>query len=301
MARPRAVREIVLFLTITYVLTLGISLFLPDAHINLLLTVMMPTVTVAILTFTITPRGSRRALWRGIGLGRAGRTGRPSWLMALGVPALLVVLAYGTALVLGVANLKQATFTVGAVANSSINLLINLAIGTVIILGEEIGWRGFLLPRFQQLTDRRRAAVATGFCHGCFHLPLILIASTYDTEGNRWLVAAVVVVTITAAGVFYAYLRDRSGSIWPVAVAHNVVNTAFDMGAVATTAAGSTSALALVAGESGFATMAAALAVAAFLLTRGQVWKQQVVVGEGDTPRPHADSTDTGAATVRAA
>ena len=44
---------------------------------------------------------------------------------------------------------------------------------SVVILGEEIGWRGFLLPRVQELTDKRRAAVVTGFMHGLFHLPLI--------------------------------------------------------------------------------------------------------------------------------
>jgi hypothetical protein len=66
------------------------------------------------------------------------------------------------------------------------NLVVSLVIGTVIIVGEEIGWRGFRLPRFQQLTSKRRAAVITGFAHGCFHLPLILLATTYDTGGSHW-------------------------------------------------------------------------------------------------------------------
>ena len=60
---------------------------------------------------------------------------------------------------------------------------------TVLFLGEELGWRGYMLPRIQQLTSRRRAALVTGFFHGCFHLPLILIATTYDEFGSRWIVA----------------------------------------------------------------------------------------------------------------
>ena len=44
--------------------------------------------------------------------------------------------------------------------------MITLVLGTVLILGEEIGWRGFLLPRLQVLTTRRKAAVWTGFLHG---------------------------------------------------------------------------------------------------------------------------------------
>ena len=81
-----------------------------------------------------------------------------------------------------------------------------------------------MLPRVQQLTSRRRAAVITGFVHGCFHLPLILIATTYDQHGSRWFVAPMVVATITAGGVFYAYLWDRTHSVWPAAIAHGAVN-----------------------------------------------------------------------------
>ena len=144
---------------------------------------------------------------------------------------------------------------------------------TVVYLGEEIGWRGYLLPRVQQLTTRRRAAVVTGLCHGVFHLPLILIATTYDPHGSRWLVAPVAVLTIAAGGVFYAYLRDRSDSIWPVAIAHNAANTLFTIGA-ASVVARSEAELAYVAGETGLATLASVVIVAAILLARARVWRE---------------------------
>ena len=82
--------------------------------------------------------------------------------------------------------------------------MLNGVVMMVVLVGEEIGWRGSMLPRLQQLTTKRRAALVTGFVHGCFHLPLILIATTYDSEGPRWIAAPVAVLTITAAGVFYA-------------------------------------------------------------------------------------------------
>jgi membrane protease YdiL (CAAX protease family) len=273
MSRPRVIREIALYVLVVYALALGIAVALPGADVNLLLTVVAPTVTVAILTLVATPSGERGALWRSLALGRSRGDGS-AWLAALAVPVLLVTLAYGAAVALGVGRLHPLTLSPASIGDWVANLVIGMIIGTVIILGEEIGWRGYLLPRVQQLTSRRRAAVLTGFVHGCFHLPLILVASTYDAEGSRWLVAPIVVVTITAAGVFYAYVRDRSGSTWAVAVAHNAANTFFDMGAVATSATGSTAALAYVAGESGLATMAAVIAVAAFLLTRSRGWQE---------------------------
>jgi len=262
-------REVVAYLAIVYALTLAIAVALPDAHINLLLSVLVPTVTVTILTFTMFKRGTRRELWRGLGLGRAGLK---TWLPALFLPVLLCGAAYGSALLIGAGRWTHVNISGTTVTDWAVNLLINMVIGTVIILGEEIGWRGYMLPRVQQLTDKRRAALLTGFAHGLFHLPLILLATTYDAAGARWIVAPAAVVTITAGGVFYAWLRDRSGSVWPVAVAHNSVNTVFDLGAVSVVAT-SPASLAYVAGETGFATMGAAVVLAVVILMRAKVWQ----------------------------
>ena len=65
-------REVIAFMAVAFGLALVVALTLPDARINLLLSLMIPMVTVAVLTFIITPRGSRRAVWRSLGLGRAG-------------------------------------------------------------------------------------------------------------------------------------------------------------------------------------------------------------------------------------
>ncbi|CUR58307.1 hypothetical protein NOCA2490033 [metagenome] len=58
--------------------------------------------------------------------------------------------------------------------------------------------------------------------------------------------APVVLLSLTSAGVFYAWLKDRSGSVWPVAFAH--------------------------ATESGLATFGAITVVSAVLLLRGRTW-----------------------------
>jgi uncharacterized protein len=138
-----ALREIVAYLGIAYGLALTIAVGLPDAHINLLLSVMVPTVTVGILTFTLTARGSRRALWRGIGLGRFR-----AWPAAIFLPMLLCAGAYGTALVIGAGRLELGRISGATVPDWTANFVASLLIGTVVIVGEEIGWRGYLLPRF---------------------------------------------------------------------------------------------------------------------------------------------------------
>jgi membrane protease YdiL (CAAX protease family) len=266
---PRPLREATTYLALAFALAIGIAVSMPHAGINVLLSAFAPLTALVIITFTITPRGRRRALWGEFGLKRSGKH---AWAFALMVPMLVAGSAYGAALVLDVADLRHIDVTASGVAAWSLNLMTTLAFMTVLFLTEELGWRGYLLPRIQQLTSRRRAALVTGFVHGCFHLPLVLIATTYDQHGSRWLVAPVVVATITMGGVFYAYLWDRTGTVWPVAMGHGAVNTAFGLGAGAVVAT-SEADLAYVAGESGLATFAAVAVAGAVLLTRAKVWR----------------------------
>ncbi len=262
-------REVVAFTTITFGLTIALALAIPDAGINVLLTALLPATAVSILTFTMFRRGTRRELWRSIGVGKAGAR---TWGSAVGVPLLLCGGAFGAALLVGAGQLRPLHITGVTAFTFATNTVINFAVMLVILMGEEIGWRGFMLPRVQQLTTKRRAAVATGFVQGLFHLPLVLIATTYDTEGSRWIVAPIVVLTITAAGVFYAWLWDRSGSTWAVGIGHSAANITFDFGfaAIASTTPVS---LALVAGESGIATLGVVTVLAVVLLKRAKVWQ----------------------------
>jgi membrane protease YdiL (CAAX protease family) len=267
MSRP--LREVTTYLVLAFSLAIGIAVAMPHAGINVLLSAFAPIAALALITFTTTPRGRRRALWGEFGLNRSGKH---TWAFASIVPMLLAGSAYGVALLLDVADLRDINLSSSGVAAWSLNLISTLAFMTVLFLAEEIGWRGSMLPRVQQLTSRRRAALVTGFVHGCFHLPLILVATTYDEHGSRWVVAPLVVATITMGGVFYAYLWDRTGSVWPVAMAHGAVNTAFAIGAGAVVAT-SEADLAYIAGESGIATFAAVAVVGAVFLARAKVWR----------------------------
>ena len=57
---------------IAYSLALTVALALPDANINKLLSVMVPTVTVGILTFTLTPEAPARSCGGGSGWDEPG-------------------------------------------------------------------------------------------------------------------------------------------------------------------------------------------------------------------------------------
>jgi membrane protease YdiL (CAAX protease family) len=267
MSRP--LREITTYLVLVFSLAIGVAVAMPHAGINTLISALLPVTGVLVITFAATPRGKRRALWASFGLRRSGKR---LWPFAIVVPMALAASAYGVALLLGVADLRELDLTSASVASWTLNLVTGLVFMTVLFLGEEIGWRGYMLPRVQQLTSRRRAALVTGFVHGCFHLPLILIATTYDEHGSRWVVAPLVVATITMGGVLYAYLWDRSHTVWPVSMAHGAVNIMFGLGASAVVAS-SEDDLAYVAGESGLATFGVVALAGVIFLARAKVWR----------------------------
>ena len=126
---------------------------------------------------------------------------------------------------------------------------------------------GYLLFRLAEVTSPRDAVILTGACHAVFHLPLLLLTTTYQGAGQRWIVVPMVMITITLAGVWYGWLRLSSGSIWPVCLSHSVFNNVMEsLASVAIVT--SATAIAYVTTETGIVTMVITVLVAAFLLVR---------------------------------
>jgi membrane protease YdiL (CAAX protease family) len=245
--------------------SVAIALALPRSPLAPLISAVLPIAVMAALSAV---RG--RAVWTGLGLRRAGLR---FWPTALLVPAAVALFAFGTASALGLVDRGTAAWSTVLVS-----ALTGSTFGALLVLPEELGWRGFLLPRLQQLTSARTGALLTGLGHAVVHLPLVIWTSTYNPDGNRWVVAPLMLVTITAAGVFYAWLRDVSGSIWPATIAHGMGNALL----TAVLATGlSDGGLALVAGEGGLATATATSTVAVICLVGSKTWRRLQPVSTG--------------------
>src|SRR5215216_7884112 len=257
----RPLRQIVVYLCITYGLTLAIALALPHAGIAPLIAIAVPVIAVALTVAFTVPRGQRRAVWAAVGFNP--RRGRGLLIAFLG-PAAIVALSFGVAAAFGVVQFSGLPPGFG---RGVFNLTVTIIIFAVVFLGEEIGWRGYLLFRVAELTSGRRAAVITGAFHAVFHLPLLLLTTTYQNEGKRWIVVPMVMVTLTLAGVWYGWLRVWSGNIWPVALSHSAFNNLM-AGVAGVATASSPAAMAYVTTETGVVTMIIMVLVAGYQLTR---------------------------------
>ncbi len=90
-------------------------------------------------------------------------------------------------------------------------------------LGEELGWRGWLLPHLLPL-GTWQALSLTGLIWGVWHSPMILLGYNYDRPD----LVGVGLMTIwcVLVGILIGWLRLRSASIWPAAIAHGSLNAA---------------------------------------------------------------------------
>lgn len=97
----------------------------------------------------------------------------------------------------------------------------------LIFIGEEFGWRAYLLPKLMPLGPRK-AVLLTGVIWGVYHWPMILMGFSFGSDywGAPVSGALLFVLIILAPCVMYSWLTLRRGSVWPASIAH-ATNNAF--------------------------------------------------------------------------
>ncbi|MAT44378.1 MAG: CPBP family intramembrane metalloprotease domain-containing protein [Anaerolineaceae bacterium] len=98
-------------------------------------------------------------------------------------------------------------------------------------LGEEIGWRGYLLPILLKLTSPRKAVLLHGFLWGLAHAPLIYFGFNYGSEywGAPWSGILMMVLVCLVLGTWLAYVTIKSESIIPAVILHGAGNVIGEM------------------------------------------------------------------------
>lgn len=88
-------------------------------------------------------------------------------------------------------------------------------------LGEEVGWRGFALPRLQAGHSALGASLVLGLFWAAWHLPAIFYRETYRELG--WMVVPVLLSVATVGPVVYTWLFNSThGSLLLVILFHGL-------------------------------------------------------------------------------
>jgi uncharacterized protein len=179
-----------------------------------------PTAAALVMLLVVTREGYSREGWRSLGLHRPGLS---VWWIAFGGTLLISVAASA---VVWASPLAEFVVPEGGIADAIISFLVQVVIlALTFALGEEIGIRGYLLPRLLPL-GRRRTLALSGLVWATWHMPLILLTAVFPV-GNKLISLPLFYGTFVAASFFYGYLRIYTGSVWPASIAHAVHNAAW--------------------------------------------------------------------------
>lgn len=160
------------------------------------------------------------------------------WIgLAVACPVVVAAIAYGMAWSSGLAEFRPhgelgarvglddaglpAWLRLGGalVAAVTVSTVVGLVTGA---LAEEVGWRGYLLPRLIDAGTRWPILIA-GLAWALWHTPLI-VGGRYLDGPHRPVLLGLFCVNVVLFGYVLAWLRLSSGSVWPAAVGHAVWN-----------------------------------------------------------------------------
>ncbi len=100
-------------------------------------------------------------------------------------------------------------------------------------LGEEIGWRGYLLPILLKLTSPRKAVLIHGLLWGLAHAPLIYFGFNYGSDYWGAPLTGILMMTLVCVvlGTWLAYVTNQANSILPAVLLHGASNVIGEMAA----------------------------------------------------------------------
>lgn len=229
-------RRIVVFLVLTYALS---SIFYWQIIVAgrmqalLVLGLMWCPGVAAILTRLVFQRNLRGTGWG---------WGATRWqLLSYVLPPALCLVVYGLVWITGLGGVSASALTAAVAKEIGRELPLGAVLallatvgflqGAVFALGEEIGWRGLLVPELAGVTSFTHTALLSGAAWAVYHYPLILF-SEYNSGGPKWYSLLVFTWMVFAASFGFAWIRLRSGSVWTAVIlhaSHNLfVQTVFD-------------------------------------------------------------------------
>ena len=241
-------RPVVIFTLIAIVLAwlVVLPLWLLDEGLRhpsagLLLMAMMMTPAIAVLITNRLVRGGRLRDTAGLRMGAPGwwRYWIFSWLaiplFCLAAPFVAALFGFYPLDLVEFSGFRERLIAAGggiALEQFSIQTLVVFQLGSVLIapllnaplaFGEELGWRGYLLPRLMRF-GQIRALVISGVIWGIWHAPIILLGYNYPNAPVQGVLQMILFCILI--GIILGWTRIATGSIWPAVIGHGAINGA---------------------------------------------------------------------------
>ena len=213
-------REVLLFLLLTFALSsVGWALTTGSTTRESILLFTLVTMWCPGIAAVLTRLYVQRDL-KGFGF----RVGDLRWpLVGIVLPIAVGLLMFGAVWATGIGAFDTGSaatvFSLAFVPAFLVAILLNLFAAA----GEEIGWRGLLVPEMAKFMGFTKLALLSGAIWTAWHFPMILF-STYHGAGPLWFSIAVFIPSVMGAGLVLAWLTLKSGSVVPAILFHGFWN-----------------------------------------------------------------------------
>ena len=240
-----AKKRLILFIVITIVITWVVFLLIPICELTygtgLAVVITMAAMFVpalsSVLTRLITKEGFGNMYLRPHFKGHM----KEYLLVYFGPTVLLILSGVVYFLIFPGSFDPELTALKGVVASSgkqgltastllTVQVLIFVVIGPIVniipTMGEELGWRGYLLPKLRMFLSDRTSLMMTGAIWGIWHLPIIVMGHNYGTTywGYPWLGIVTMIAFCVVLGIIQGYISIKLQSAIPAAMIHSTVN-----------------------------------------------------------------------------
>ena len=160
------------------------------------------------------------------------------WIIGPALIALLLLAIYGVTYLVNpalfydkvglVVSLTEASVSLGdslpmaLLVLFGMNVLLAPFINIPLMLGEEVGWRGFLTPNMMRLYGKQ-GLIWANVVWALWHVPMFFQGLNYGS--NPWLGILFAIPLYVSLGIIFQTMFQRSGgSIWVVGLMHGVLN-----------------------------------------------------------------------------
>ena len=100
-----------------------------------------------------------------------------------------------------------------------VNGVIGMFGGMVTALGEEIGWRGFLVPELGKRMGYTGVSLTSGLIWAFWHFPLIIFGH-YNNGTPAWYGLLCFTTAVVSISFVFTWYRFKSGSLWTGVMLH---------------------------------------------------------------------------------
>lgn len=131
---------------------------------------------------------------------------------------------FGIPVIASLAVLASLNFEVSKFGLRTTQLLPQIVVIVLIALGEEYGWRGFLLPRLMKRLNVLHSSLILGLIWGTWHFPAYLIGTGVPLQMNF----AVFLLWVVLATLFISWIYYFTRSVLTAILIHITANAIFN-------------------------------------------------------------------------